>query len=336
MARTLYLAWTQFQRRQQSMAEVLPIECVFLPRRGRRRLASTVVDYCRLFLRTLSVLRQHRPEVLWIQVPPLPLLWVALWYRRFNAPEMRLVGDCHNATFAPRWRWVPLAFRMLSACDLVIVHNEDMRARALSHGIDADRLLVLEDVPASATHRVTKALPTELLARPRPWILVPGSFAADEPVNELLQAAKKAPDWTFVLTGRTENAARHGHRLENAPPNVYLPGYVETAVFDSLMQASDLVLALTRHDGIQLSACNEALGFGKAIVISDTPLLRRMFGKGARMADSSDPDALLAQVAGALADRPVLEMAARELAAERLSRWLVRIGEGPPWLTTSR
>lgn len=332
----LHVAWTQFQRRQSSMAEMVPLECAFLARHGKRHAAATLLDYGRLFTDTMSLLTARQPSVLWMQLPPLPLLWAGLWYRRSRDPAVRLVADCHNATFGARWGRVPFGLRMLDACDLVIVHNEDMRRQALSRGLAASRLFVLEDVPPLPVTRGSVALPDDLANRPRPWILMPGSFAADEPVGELLQAARLEPGWTFVLTGRHENAARHGHRLEQVPSNVVLPGYVDTPVFDAMMQASDLVLALTRQDGIQLSACNEALGFGKALIVSDTPLLRRLFADGARMADSSDPQSLVRAIAGALADRPALEQAARDLAAVRRTRWRQRMEEAPPWLNTPR
>lgn len=332
----LHVAWTQFQRRQNSMAALAGFECAFLPRRGSRSAVSTLMDYKRLFGETMELLRVSRPSVLWIQMPPVPLLWAALWYRRRVDPAVRVVADCHNATFGRRWGWVPFGLGLLDACDLVIVHNDDMLALARQRGIDARRLFVLEDVPSLADAACALPPPAVVAARARPWILFPGSFAGDEPIAELLQTARLAPAWTFVLTGRAANAARNGHDLSGLPPNVVLTGYLDTPEFDALLHASDVVLALTREDGIQLSACNEALGFGKAMVVSDTPLLRRLFADGARMADSARPQALRGAIEDALTRRAELGAAARSLAEGRRAQWRQRFEEGPEWLRRTR
>jgi len=305
-----------------------------MPRQGPRHAVGTLHDYGRLFHLTLALLREHRPGVLWMQMPPLPLLWAGLWHRRRVDTDVRLVADCHNATFGTRWGRVPLALHLLAGCDLVVVHNDHMLREALARGLPRERLFVLEDVPPSPVLPTAAPLPTGLMQRPRPWVLVPGSFAADEPVGELMRAAALVPECTFVLTGRPENARRFGHRLDPTPRNVVLTGYLETAVFDNLLQASDLVLALTRQDGIQLSACNEALGFGKAMVVSDTPLLRRLFGDGVQMADSRDPLALARAIRQSLARRPELERAAQALAASRREQWKHRLEGAPEWLRT--
>jgi glycosyltransferase involved in cell wall biosynthesis len=284
----------------------------------------------------MALLRARRPSVLWMQLPPVPLLWAVLWYRRTEDPALKVVADCHNATFGRRWGRVPFGLRLMNSCDLVMVHNEDVLERACGLGLDAQRLFVLEDVPPLHEASPPRPPPAFLADRPRPWILFPGSFASDEPVRELLQAARLSPAWTFVLTGRAGNAMRSGHDVDEPPPNVLLPGYLPTAEFDGLLRSSDVVLALTREDGIQLSACNEGLGFGKAMVVSDTPLLRRLFAEGALMADSSRPEALRSAIEQALTRRTALEAASRALAVRRRTRWRQRFEEGPEWLRPSR
>lgn len=332
----LHVAWTQFQRRQKSMEALAGFESLFMERRQTQSLLATAADYRRLFQETMGVLRDRRPAVLWIQLPPVPLLWAALRHRLRQDPAMRLVADCHNATFGDRWGNVPFALRLIDKCDLVLVHNEDMRSVALRRGIGEHRLFVLEDVPPLIREASPAQLPACMSQRPRPWILFPGSFGHDEPIRELLQTASRLPAYTFVLTGRSANALRYGHDLAGLPENVVIPDYLDTPVFDRLLQESDLVLALTREDGIQLSACNEALGFGKAMVVSDTPLLRRLFAEGARMADSTRSAALCRAIEDALGRRRELEIAARALAEKRRRQWGERIEEGPEWLWPNR
>lgn len=313
------------------MADLTGFECVFLRRRPYSTHLALAADYWSLYRRTRDLLRQRRPRVLWMQLPPMPLLWAALRHRQAVDPCMKLVADCHNATFKPRWALLPFGVSLLKRCDLVVVHNAAVTRLAREHGVPQELLFELEDVPALTTGRCV-AVPEWLRGLPRPWIVFPGSFSTDEPVAQLLAAARDHPQWTFVMTGAVANARRHRHDLRAAPGNVVMPGYLDPVEFDRLLSVCDLMLALTREDGVQLSACNEALGFGKPMVVSDTPLLRSLFSQGALMVDSRSSASLGRGIAAALARLPELEAAAQALAELRRLLWRDRFAQAPAWL----
>lgn len=317
------------------MAPFAGFDCIFMSRTSRQGLLATASDYTCLYNRTLGLLRDTKPRVLWLQLPPVPLLWAALYHRRFVDPRIRLVADCHNAMFGKRWAWVPWGVSWLNRCDLVVVHTEAVLKMAKRAGVASSLLFLLEDIPALQQSHGYSAPPSFLRGRQRPWILFPGSFNADEPVAELLEAARSRPEWTFILTGKLASAKRNGHILDVASQNVIFPGYLPTNDFDALLSAVDVVLALTTVDGIQLSVCNEALAFSKAMVVSDTPLLRRLFGAAAVMTDSSRPDAIAEAVESAIRSRDTLEQAATRLADLRRRAGIAALEAAPPWLVWS-
>lgn len=321
----LHLSWTVFQRRQASMAPLVGLDCVFLPLdyKGRSHLRRAWA-YLAVAWRSWRVLQARQPQELWVQLPQVPLLWVALLYRLLAPHPVRLVADCHNAMFRPPWVRVPFGLGALAQCELVVVHNDEVWREAVALGLPPARLRVLEDVPPlRQPGAVAPAVPALLAGRPRPWVLYPGSFSADEPVAEVLQAARLLRgQGVVVVTGRLSNAAKHGHAIDDMPSNVVLTDYLPLADFEALLVHCDVVLALTRHDGIQLSVCNEALGFGRAMVMSDTPLLRRLFGSAAVAVDSSNPAALVGGIDAATARRQDLEQQATRLAARRREDWL--------------
>jgi glycosyltransferase involved in cell wall biosynthesis len=325
---TLHIAWTRFQRRQDSMVPLTGFECVFLQRSTMPGRLATALDYAALVRRTWHVLRARRPAVLWVQLPPVVLLWVALAARRLLVPRMKVVADCHNAMFRPPWSRLPGGVRWLRHCDAVLVHNDAVLHAARAQGVPADRLRVLEDVPPRIrpgqgleAGALPASLPTTL---PRPWILLPGSFSADEPIAEVAQAARQMPTATFIITGRTERAARHGHDLSSLPSNVVTPGYLDRTAFDALMRAADVVLGLTRDEGVQLSVCNEAIGFGKPMVVSDTRVLRSMFSAACELTHGHSPAALQDAIRRALAGRESLSERALQLAQARIDAWQAR------------
>ena len=319
----LYLAWAAFQRRPVSMAPLAGFDCVFLPMayKGRSHLRRAG-HYLALAWRTWRVLRQRRPHTVWLQLPQLPLLWVLLLYRWRVDPRVRLVADCHNAVFAPPWSRLPLTAAALARADLVLVHNDAVLQNALAMGLPVDRTRVLEDVPAARPPgQARPPVPAAFAGRPRPWVLFAGSYGRDEPVAEVLHAARLLDDGVLVVTGRRSNAARNGHDIQHPPDNVVLTDYLPLPEFDALMVHADVVLALTRQDGIQLSVCNEALGFGRPLVVADTPLLRRLFGSAAERVDVQQPADLVRGIRAALARQDELIQAGRALAARRCRQW---------------
>lgn len=319
----LHIAWTSFQRRQVSMADLVGFECVFLPlpaaTKGRLNKAW---QYALLFVQTLGLLRRRRPVSIWFQLPQVPLMWAALLYQLLFDRRVKLVADCHNAMFRPPWSRVAFGLSALRHCDLVLVHNQAVLKAALAMGLPPHRTRVLEDVPPLvAAPAAMPAIPAAFAGRPRPWVLFPGSFSADEPVQELLAAARLLGRGVVVMTGRVANAAKHGHDLSQVPANVVMPGFLSLADFEALLVHCDVVLALTKYDGIQLSVCNEALGFAKPMVVSDTPLLRSLFGSAAVMADSSNPDALAQGIAAAAEKIQMLSENAKALSSKRRTEW---------------
>jgi hypothetical protein len=321
-APALYLAWAEFQRRQVSMAELVDFECHFLPLayKGSSH-TRRALNYARLFWRTLRLLRQRRPPRVWLQLPQMPLLWAAWLYRAVFDHRVQLIADCHNAVFKPPWSRWPLGVSMLARCDLVLVHNDDVLAQALALGVPAQRLRVLEDVPPLRDTDPRGPVPAAFAGRPHPWVLFAGSYGRDEPVAEVLRAAGLLETGVLALTGRLTNAAKNGHDIADPPPQAVLTDYVPVADFDALLSHCDVVLAFTKFDGIQLSVCNEALGFAKPMVMSDTPLLRGLFGHAAVAVDSSDPTAIARGIQRACAEPQRWTDAARALAQQRRAHW---------------
>jgi hypothetical protein len=319
----LYVAWTVFQRRQVSMSELVDLECVFLPVAvgGKGNRARKALGYLALMWRTFGLLRSRGPRVVWLQIPQVPLLWAALLHRRLFDSDVRLVADCHNGMFTPRWAKVPFGLSMLGQCDLVLVHNEAVLETAMGIGLPPSKTFVLEDVPPLAPAH-SCALPSILAGRDRPWVLFPGSFGADEPIAEVLEAARLLEAGTVIMTGRHSNASANGHDISRVPPNVVMTGYLGLDDFNSLLRHCDVVLALTKVEGIQLSVCNEALGFGKAMVASDTKILRAMFGEAAVMVRSADPAAIAAGIALAYRQMEQYANASVQLAKRRRADWV--------------
>lgn len=332
LPRSVFIAWTPFQRRQLSMAPLLGFEPVFMPLgQGPRPLRP--LQYLHHALATLDFLRGRRPETIWVQLPQVPLLSAALWHRRWVDPGVRIIADCHNRILNPPWnRWPGLKAQM-NACDAVVVHNRTVLPKVEALGIRPELLRILEDPPALLRRVARSAAP-----HPKPWVLFLASFNPDEPIQELFAAARLAPDIHFVLAGEA-GRANGRHVLADPPPNVVLPGYLSGDALDAAILEADAVLALTKLEDAQLSSAAEAIGAGRPMVLSDTPVTREMYYQGGVFVDTYDPASIVRGCRVAIAEAGRLRAESQALREERYRRWwtqaaaigdVLDLGRSPP------
>jgi hypothetical protein len=311
--KALFIVWTGYQRRVGSMEELLGFDVRWLPPPVSRAWAKPF-GYLAQAWATARAVFGTRPDEVWVQSPPtfVPHLLVAL--RPFARRRYRIVADAHNGVVQSGWSRVPGTVWAMNRCDLVLVHNEEIVAEALAMGIRPELLSVLEDPPSTLPAGETPAA-----AIAAPYVLVPCSFGADEPIPILLEAAARAPEARFLVTGSRRKAEALGY-LAKAPANVTFTDYLPLAEFERLLLEAPLVLGLTDVEGIQLSVANEALGAHRAILLSDTRILRAMFGEAALFAPNT-AEGLAAGVREALARRPELEARSAALKATRQADW---------------
>ncbi len=310
----LFVSWLHFSRRIASLDEHFGFDVRYFPSPVLAKWLKPFGYLSQAFGTARAVLAT-RPKEVWLHCPPTFLPHLALALRLFAGPY-RIVADCHSGALSSRWTWVPGTVWAINRCDLVLVHNAEDRAAAEAHGVRPDRLVMLEDPP-----------PTRLLPGPgprtapdgAPYVLVPCSFNPDEPIPILLAAARLAPELRILVTGSRRRAELQGF-TRDVPSNVEFTDYLPLDEFERLLTGAAVVLGLTSVEGIQLSVANEALGVDKALVLSDTRILRAMFGEAALFAENR-PESIADRLREALARREELEARSAALKARRLRNW---------------
>lgn len=272
--KNIHIAWIEFQRRQMSMKDYFDFDVFFFPVVRKCSFFYKIFQYFMLGSKTFFLLVKEHPSTVWVQLPQTPLLWIAIAYKYIFNRKLVIIADCHNAMFRRPWNSIPLTQRSLNVADAVVIHNHALQTTAISQGILETKLLVVNDPPAA--FNIKNQYFSE---QPKPWVVFPASFAADEPVEDLISAAKLLPHVTFFITGNTKNLKQQ-ELLATKPSNVHFLGFVSRDDFDALILSVDIVLALTIHDGIQLSVCGEAVGGEKPLVLSNTSLLRELYPVG--------------------------------------------------------
>jgi glycosyltransferase involved in cell wall biosynthesis len=104
-----------------------------------------------------------------------------------------------------------------------------------------------------------------------PAIVVPASYASDEPIHEILRAAALCPGIAFVFTGKAPPSV-----VAAAPANVVLTGWLSEAEYSKCVASCAAVLCLTTRSATMQNGLVEALEHGRPAIVSGTDTLRRL------------------------------------------------------------
>jgi hypothetical protein len=252
-------------------------------------LAAKVGDWLRSAVRTAVVVaRLPAGSLAIVMAPPvfapLTTLAVARWRR------VRVAIDAHSGAFNDdRWRW---SFGIMAwvarRADALIVTNAELLADV---DVGSTPVIVLHD-PLNEVIEAEGRCP----APTRPRVLFPASGAADEPLEAVAEVARRLRDEVeIVVTG-----GRIPEPLVRA--GVTAPGFVPRPDYLAWLRSADVVLALTTRAATMQRAAYEAAELGRALVCSDTKVLREAFGAMAEMT-TNDPDGMEAAIRRALSDR---------------------------------
>lgn len=247
----------------------------------RRGMGIAPYKYGYQFIKTLWLLARIRPRLVFVQNPPsLAVVCVYLFSLFYGT---RYVVDAHSDALQ-RWYWTRPAWltRLWArAAITTLVTNEHFQRQIEAWGGHA---FVLRDIPTrfdkQASYPVNGGFVNGGFN-----VAVVNTFAADEPLDQVLEAASALPQVQFYVTGKKKAAV--APLLATAPDNVHFTDYLPDKAYYGLLNTSDAVMCLTtRNHTMQRGAC-EALSLGKPIITSDWPLLRDYFHRGTIHVDNT-------------------------------------------------
>ena len=109
----------------------------------------------------------------------------------------------------------------------MLVHNEDVAVYAKQFGLDA---ITLRDPLPDLTSTDNPDLLAQHGLQQGTYVIVPWSFASDEPIRELFEAAESTPQTKFVMTWFAEKLPPELRNI--LPPNLVLTGYLDSDAFN--------------------------------------------------------------------------------------------------------
>lgn len=277
--KSLFIVWGTPDQgpRSKALAKKLGIEINFIHTGLPRGALTALIRYPIQAVRTMWLLIQTRPRVIFIQSPPPLAVVCAYVYCAFT--KAIYIVDAHSTAFSNR-RWVaaPLWVRKVISRGAVftIVTNDHWKELIHSWGGQA---IIIRDIPTDFPRNGDYSLSTKFN------IAFINTFAEDEPLGNFLEAARELPDYQFYVTGKIRT--KDTPVLSNTPLNVNFTNFLPDESYYALLRSVDAIMCLTTRDHtMQRGAC-EALSLGKPIITSNWTLLREYFHKGTVHVDNS-------------------------------------------------
>ena len=271
----IWITWED-HRRTRGLCDYFQMDLHVL---GTRR--SGLGRYIELVSRTFRTLLTVRPQVVIVQSPSIVLSLVAILWRGWLG--YRVVVDAHNEAVEPfinpsaPFRW--LTSYLLRHSDLTIVTNRALADIVISNG---GRAVVLPDrIPDPPQLGRRTATPNPDFA-----VAVIATFASDEPVHNILEAASRLhPHVRFTITGNSNKLPAVVRR--SAPPNVTFSGFLSEAAYWELLANVSLIVDLSLIDNCLVCGGYEALSVGTPLLVSNSRASRELFRAAARYTDNS-------------------------------------------------
>ncbi len=314
--RPSFITWYPYCRRSDTIATELGGPSHLIHYLSFKRPLQAPLKYVMQTLRTLWVLQREKPDVVFVAVPPIfAALPVLLWARLRGST--RVVIDAHTGIFEhARWSWLlPLTRWSFRRADSVIVTGKHLKNLVESWGAHA---IVIGTVPV----RFCEGQKPAACSGAR--VVVVNTFSVDEPVGEVLAAARALDQTRVFITGDVRHADRTW--IESKPKNVEFTGFVSEEEYAGLMRAADVVVVLTTHDHTMQRGGYEAMALERPLVTSDWQLLRETFSRGTIHVDNNST-AIAAGIAAAVADGDRLVREMRVLRAEHEELFSARLRE---------
>lgn len=221
-------------------------------------------------------------------------------------------------------KWVP---RSIKNSDLVITISEFTKSRIKEvYGVSDDKIHVTPIPPVDQVQPDTGII--EKYGLGEGFVLFVGTIEPRKNITGLLEAYSLLDDdikhkWPLVLAGgkgwHDEKILERIETLKNAGLNIVQTGYITDAERSALYQGSSLCVLPSHYEGFGMPVL-EAMSYGKAVALSDIPVLHEVAGDAGIYFNQNDPQSIADCIAKTLTTPGILKKYG-ELSNDRIASY---------------
>lgn len=300
-----FLVWPDEYQLSEQLAKALGFKLKLIQARKWHGLRLPLCfRYTSQSIRTIHWLFSVKPRLVFIQNPPVMACLIVFLFSLLY-PGTKFAIDHHSVFFREKkWRFFhPLMKLVAKRSILNTAHNIfDLRTLKNWNVVAKEMQFINPDFDLSAISKTPVNVEWQAMLDKYPVsVFMVNRFAVkDDEYETVFAAARKKPEWLFIITGdylKTKNI-----RPSSAPANALLTGYIKHDLFLRLLQSSSVVLSLTLREKTILWSIREAMALGKVFVTSDTKALRTYFESVGIFARRKNPNDLIRNIEYALAN----------------------------------
>lgn len=313
----IVIVWAPEEQRTESIAERLNARLFHVHYLKYKTPIIAPLKYPLQALKTWQILLWHRPKYLYITNPPIFATVVA--YLCSFLSGTKIIMDTHPPSlFHSNWAWTVPLQRLMSR----LVHaniTDQQRFKRMFEGWGASPTFVFERAPKVAPDT---PLPDDARHATSAGagfsVAVVNTFAEDEPLECVLEAARLLPDVHFYITG---NVAKGDQAtIAAAPANCTFTGYLHGNDYWNLLRRSRAVMALTTWQNSLIMAGQDGITVNKPTLISRQETTEEYFTKGVVLVENTG-ESIAAGVSEARRREQALIAETSEFLDERNKQW---------------
>jgi len=279
-----------------------------------------------LFVRTLQILRKEKPRIIICQSPPITCAFIAMVYKYVFAwmSKPKILIDAHTGAISRPWSKNVSRLIMKRASVNIVINKEQQNYLLQNYQI---RPVVLEDPIPDFTEILLSDKRREGYKIEQKAIFnvaVISSFAFDEPLQAVFDAASEMPDVYFYVTGDKKNADRKV--LIKKTDNVIMTGFLDYNTYLDLLQKVDVIMDLTTDSKSLVAGGYEAVALEQPLIISSWNSLIRYFNKGTIYINNSS-DEIRKAIMVAMTKKEELSKEMHQLKIQRMREWKEKISK---------
>lgn len=266
------VAWAERLDNANDFAKRLGVEsfCIYYQPFKLNYLFFVPLRYFVQSFRTWKLLIEKKPDLILVTNPPIVLALNVFVYCKIFGSKY-LLENHSPALYSDKWSWsVPLLRFVARKAVLNIIDQDRYKVLFESWGAQA---LVLAKMPRKFT-------PSKILSdsNKRFNITVVNTFAPDEPLKPILDAARQLTDVHFYILGdyRLANQAI----ISDLPANITLTGWLNHDDYWNQLKQSRAVMTLTTYEYSIVAGGTDGMAVGCPLILSDQPALKEYFIKG--------------------------------------------------------
>lgn len=313
-----FVAWSFASGRSRDIAAALGGEAKVLYHRRLTHRHLVPLRYLVSSVQTVVYLILRRPRSVIATLPPVfpgAISW--LYSLVFGVPFLL---DSHPSGFGRKndrvsARLLPVHRWLSQRAAATLVTTSEWSDIVDTWG---GRGLVVHEAPPSwdvAEPSISPSRPLQVL-----FVCV---FGPDEPVGEVIEAARATPEVHMSITGNTNRASPD--LLADPPDNVTFCGFLDDDEYRRAVEATDVMLALTTEPTSVMRAAYEAVYARRPLIATDHEQNRRLF-EYAILVDNHATD-IESGLRRALDHYEELVRVADQARTTQLERWRRQLGE---------